>query len=154
MPQNLANEKSVLVQVMHWCRQATSHYLSQCWPKSMTPCGVTMPQRVKIQWVLHADAYTRQWILFIIGSSNGLSPVRTKPLSEQILTYYNWIIRIKVSQVWSRCNTVRDDNLWTGVANCLCAQERVVLLFIRNSEIDRINSLPRQYTHHFTAYTI
>ena len=27
--------KSTLVQVMAWCRQATSHYLSQCWPRSM-----------------------------------------------------------------------------------------------------------------------
>ena len=29
------------------CRQATSHYLSQCWPSSMSPYGVTMPQWVK-----------------------------------------------------------------------------------------------------------
>ena len=27
-------------------RQATSHYLSQCWPSSMSPCGVTRPQWV------------------------------------------------------------------------------------------------------------
>ena len=31
--------KSTLVQVMAWCRQATSHYLSQCWPTNMSPCG-------------------------------------------------------------------------------------------------------------------
>ena len=35
-----------LVQVMAWCRQATSHYMSQCRPKSISPCGVTRPQRV------------------------------------------------------------------------------------------------------------
>ena len=28
----LTDDKSTLVQVMAWCRQATSHYLSQCWP--------------------------------------------------------------------------------------------------------------------------
>ena len=33
---NLNDEKSTLVQVMAWCRQATSHYLSQCWPRSMS----------------------------------------------------------------------------------------------------------------------
>ena len=27
--------KSTLVQVMAWCHQATSHYLSQCWPTSV-----------------------------------------------------------------------------------------------------------------------
>ena len=29
MPQNLANEKSTLLQVMAWCHQAASHYLNQ-----------------------------------------------------------------------------------------------------------------------------
>ena len=33
-----------LVQTMAWCRQATSHYLSQCWPRSLSPYGVTRPQ--------------------------------------------------------------------------------------------------------------
>ena len=40
-------EQSTLVQVMAWGRQATSHYLSQCWHRSMSPYGVTRPQRVK-----------------------------------------------------------------------------------------------------------
>ena len=31
---------------MAWCRQATSHYLSQCWHRSMPPYGVTRPQWV------------------------------------------------------------------------------------------------------------
>ena len=31
---------------MAWCHQATSHYLSQCWPSSMSPYGVTRPQWV------------------------------------------------------------------------------------------------------------
>ena len=35
MPQDLTDDKSTLVQVMAWCRQATSYYLSQCWPRSM-----------------------------------------------------------------------------------------------------------------------
>ena len=29
-----------LVQVMLWCRQATTHYLSQCWPRSMSLLGL------------------------------------------------------------------------------------------------------------------
>ena len=49
-PQNL-NKKSTLVQVMAWCCQAQSHYLSQPWPKSMLPCGITRPQ-----WVNLCDA--------------------------------------------------------------------------------------------------
>ena len=37
MPWHLTDDKSTLVQVMAWCRQATSHYLSQCWPISVSP---------------------------------------------------------------------------------------------------------------------
>ena len=40
--------KSTLVQVMVWCRQATSYYLSQCQTTSLSPHGVTRPQWVKI----------------------------------------------------------------------------------------------------------
>ena len=46
MPLHLIDDKSTLVQVMAWCRQATSHYLSQCWPRSRSPYGVTRPQWV------------------------------------------------------------------------------------------------------------
>ena len=49
MPLNLTDYKPTLVQVMTWCHQAPSHYLSQCWPRSMTPCGVTGPQWVKLR---------------------------------------------------------------------------------------------------------
>ena len=31
---------------MAWCRQAPSHYLKQCWPRSMSPYGITRPQWV------------------------------------------------------------------------------------------------------------
>ena len=45
-PLDLTDDKSTLVQIMAWCRQATSHYLSQCWPISMLPNGVTRPKWV------------------------------------------------------------------------------------------------------------
>ena len=41
--QDLTGDNSTLVQVMSWCRLATSHYLSQCWPWSMLPYGITNP---------------------------------------------------------------------------------------------------------------
>ena len=39
---DLTDDKSTLVQVM-------SHYLSQCWPISLSPYGVTRPQWVKVK---------------------------------------------------------------------------------------------------------
>ena len=48
---DLTKNKSTLVQVMAWCRQATSHYLRQCWPRFMLPNGIT-----RLQWVnIHKD---------------------------------------------------------------------------------------------------
>ena len=38
MPLDLTEDKSILVQVMVWCHQATSHYLNQCWPRYPMPC--------------------------------------------------------------------------------------------------------------------
>ena len=46
MSLDLNDDKSTLVQVMAWCRQATSRYLSQCWPRSLSPYDVTGPQWV------------------------------------------------------------------------------------------------------------
>ena len=48
IPLEHAFDKSTLVQVMAWCRQATHHYVSQCWPRSLKPYGVTRPQWVNI----------------------------------------------------------------------------------------------------------
>ena len=47
-PLDLTEDKLTLVQVMAWCYQATSHYLSQCWPRSLLPYGVTRPQWVNV----------------------------------------------------------------------------------------------------------
>ena len=47
MSLDVTDGRSALVQVMAWCLTAPSHYLSQCWPRSLSPCGVTRPQ-----WIL------------------------------------------------------------------------------------------------------
>ena len=41
------DNKWELVQVMVWYHQVSSHYLSQFWPRSISPYGVTRPQLVK-----------------------------------------------------------------------------------------------------------
>ena len=60
MPLDFIDDQSTLVQVMAWCRQATSHYLSQCWPRSLSPYGVTRPQWVN--WFVYAQGL-RQWTI-------------------------------------------------------------------------------------------
>ena len=53
MPLELTDIKSTLVQAMAWCCQATSHYLSQCWPRSLSP--------YRPQWV-NAALTHRHWL--------------------------------------------------------------------------------------------
>ena len=48
MSLDFTDDESTLVQVMVWCRQAPSHYLRQCWPRSLSPYGVTRPEWVKL----------------------------------------------------------------------------------------------------------
>ena len=43
---DLGDDKSTLVQVMAWHHQVASHYLSQCWPRSVLIYGVNRPQHV------------------------------------------------------------------------------------------------------------
>ena len=50
MPQDLTDNKSTLVQVMAWCRQAASHYLGQCGLSFLSPYGITRPQWVNVIW--------------------------------------------------------------------------------------------------------
>ena len=57
MSLDLNDEKSTLVQVMAWCCQATSHCLSQCWTRSLSPYGVTMPQWVKNYFSMYRDSH-------------------------------------------------------------------------------------------------
>ena len=53
----LTNDKSTLIQILAWCRQATSHYLSQCWSNYLSPFGVT-----RAQW---ANSYFANFKVFI-----------------------------------------------------------------------------------------
>ena len=69
------DDKSALVQVMAWCHQAPSCYLSQCWPISMSPYGITRPQCINV----------RLCSIFTHKLHKQLSPVITKSIFSQIL---------------------------------------------------------------------
>ena len=70
MSLDFADDQSRLAQVTAWCHQATSHYLSQCWPRFLSPYGVTghieltciEPRRSHVNKVniLHAEALLMQ----------------------------------------------------------------------------------------------
>ena len=109
MPWDLTDDKSTLVQVMAWCRQATSHYLSQCWPSSMSPYGVTRPQWVKDRYVdhflwncPHANVTTpRLWLM-----NNGSG----KPLPEPMLAPGHHMASLGQNELTQEHSSHRD---WT-----------------------------------------
>ena len=77
MSLDCTDDQSTLVQVMAWCRQATSHYLSQCWLWSLSPYGLTRPQWVKYWqqrlhrsqlrvWYGGVDSECNVWFVFYL----------------------------------------------------------------------------------------
>ena len=52
MSLDLTSDKSTLVYVIAWCRQAASHNLNQCWPSSMLLYGIIRSEWVKFLWRL------------------------------------------------------------------------------------------------------
>ena len=86
MPHDFTDDKSTLVQVMAWCRQATSHYLSQCWPISLSPYGVTRPQWVNfLNMKVQVMAWCRQ------ATSHYLSQCWPISLSPYGVTRPQWV---------------------------------------------------------------
>ena len=79
MSLDLTDDKSTLVQVMAWCRQATSHYLSQCWPRYLSSYGATRPQ-----WVNLITSYLTE-LMTTIGSER-VCPVFSWKRSETLGT--------------------------------------------------------------------
>ena len=75
MPLDLTDDESTLVQVMAWCCQATSHYLSQCWPRFMSPYGVTRSQWVNLTWLTkcHSSKLIQKFLPISICSTSSFT---------------------------------------------------------------------------------
>ena len=113
MSLDFTDDQSTLVQVMAWCRQATSHYLSQCWPRSLSPYGVT---DTRPQWIKDSVSTSNMVVnsLRLCNAFLHRSPMSslvqiitcclfdTKPLSEPMLDYwwFDWLSRIYFSEIW------------------------------------------------------
>ena len=68
MPQDFTDDKSTLAQVMAWCHQAPSHYLSQCWLSSLSPYDFARPQWVKEYTAIHHQVHhchMNRWLSII-----------------------------------------------------------------------------------------
>ena len=92
MSLDFTDGQSTLVPVMAWCRQATSHYLSQCWQRSLSPYGVTRPQ-----WVLinnssrPSDANMCQQTIPSMVQIMACRFFADKHLSDPMMAYYHFV---------------------------------------------------------------
>ena len=138
MSLDLIDENSTLVQVMAWCRQAASPYLSQWWPRSLLPFGVTRPQWVKkgshcsnlligediyIPWRLcMTHSWTRPWT-FLNSFKPSLS-IRTFSVKsfqreniKWVPTWHILLIGWATFLPWIFMNTIRSSvpGLWLDI---------------------------------------
>ena len=73
---------------MAWCHQATSHYLSQCWPRSLLPSGVTKPQCVNSIHGWH-------------HRTTHFSTLGARASAAMILTWFSWNNPFLATKGWT-----------------------------------------------------
>ena len=97
MPWDLTDDKSTLVRVMAWCRQATNHYLSQCWPSSMSPYVVTRPQWVNV----FSENSAQQGLLHCgLAFSAAIWSRRSEWIMVQVMTCFQMAPSHYLNQFW------------------------------------------------------
>ena len=89
MPPELTIEKSTLVQVIAWCCQATSYYLSQCWQGSISPYGVTRPQLVKVMIIKSHGSTLCHWKLESYHGANFVDD-KVGIMATLCFQWYHW----------------------------------------------------------------
>ena len=100
---------------MAWCRQATSHYLSQCWPRSLPPYDVTRPQRViqywtaLLTWMISFKPQIHHYIELDQVSNSRESYIQTRHFSANLF---------HISVVYSRKKNTFFINLILIATNC------------------------------------
>ena len=82
--QRLIGDKFTLVWFMALCRKATSHYLNQCWPRSVPSFGATRPQ-----WVIDVAFVT-------------INPRNTTRNEVSIEIWFSYFIRLVGSNLQER----------------------------------------------------
>ena len=105
MSLDFTDDQSTLVQVMAWCCQATSHYLSQCWPRTLSSYGATGPQWVNSLRINDAIWHHRSVRL---GRDDDLLPADSKPLPDQC-----WLIIKGVPWYKPYGNFAGNASFWT-----------------------------------------
>ena len=118
MSLDLIDNKSTLVQVMTRCRQATNHYLGQCWPRSMSPYGVTSSMNFVTYLEFRAHVYTR--INFLTGLAINIKSWNAPNIIHFVISHLRNILQLSRRNAeqatkcvplwltWINCNLIMD----------------------------------------------
>ena len=147
MSLDFTDDQWTLVQVMAWCNQTTSHYLRQCWPRSLSPYGVIGQDELKIRqscdrlifYIVNPILVRRHLYIETLPST---SATRHWNLSS-------WTTRTNVSYI---VNTMAADGLATQVARPSAAM--VLTKFSLNMSTSTPDGLSMdKYIHNNTYLT-
>ena len=111
MPLNITNQKSTFVHVMAWCQQTPSHYLNQCWPRSLSQYVVTRPHCIRPTISKKFPAGSQPiWFFSIrfVFSQYSAVPLITRTIFSWILTKDTPLLAGK-GEVWG---VFCEFNLW------------------------------------------
>ena len=100
-----------MVPLMAWCRQAMSHYLSQCWPRSMSQYGVSGPQWVNEITKLSVKKMYLKMEAKCVEKFMGLLACLWVPLFDSLC-----IIYIYIKAWFSLSTTAISNSLWSSDA--------------------------------------
>ena len=104
MSENTFDDKSKLVMVMAWCHHERSHHLSQRWPRSMWPNGITEPRGVNFITISLAWEQSYNWHGW--GSLSQLPPFRYFPYFSNTLKLLN------IMFIFNRCRRTCQVWMW------------------------------------------
>ena len=129
---DLTDDKSTLVQVMAWCHQVTSHYLSQCWLRSVWPYGVTRPLCVTHSFAMGGltCTYTCPFLFACLSGCRGvqvLAPSIRKPLSFSL---FGFSVKLMFHLVVRPIPCWYDKNEYIDSIDWMCSGSDSCFLFI------------------------
>ena len=167
MPQDLTDDKSTLVQVMAWCRQATSHYLSQCWLSSLLPYGATRPQWVEItlkrfgvfQYMLRVDMKRSLLNKDLQKQVEFIVEYKVTGINSFYPQYFFYILRSSIASGNGLVpsDTLRSRQKWLPVFQFIffnqnyCIVFQVSLKFVNNGPIDDVSTLAQIMAWHWAG---
>ena len=115
MSLNLTDDKSILVQGMAWCHRTTSHYPNQCWPRTLSPYGVTRSNELTCSLTSASTSCAKRKIstlipLLLTTRKNINFPVKNENIENiQVITW----TAISIHHAIKKTDNRIDHQIWT-----------------------------------------